>query len=195
MLLHSKLKDKPIILASASPRRRELMAMAELPFTLADKYEVDETFPADMPAAEVPLYLAMKKSCSFPHPLGANDILITADTVVIVNEEVIGKPVDEKDAVRMIHKISGVAHDVITGVVIRTNEKIHQFDAISKVWLRKLEDEEIDYYVEKYAPMDKAGAYGIQEWIGCTAIERIEGSFYNVMGLPIQKLYQELKKI
>lgn len=193
MLLHNKLLDKNIILASGSPRRRELMAQADLKFTVADKYEIDEIFPASMPAHEVPLFLAMQKSQAYPIPLAKDDILITADTVVIVDNEVIGKPTDRLDAIEMIGKISGTMHEVVTGVVIRTATQTIEFDSLSRVWLRELSAEEIEYYVDTYSPMDKAGAYGIQEWIGCTAIERIEGSFYNVMGLPVQMLYQKLK--
>lgn len=193
MLLHNKLLDKNIILASGSPRRRELMAQADLKFTVADKYEIDEIFPASMPAHEVPLFLAMQKSQAYPIPLAKDDILITADTVVIVDNEVIGKPTDRLDAIEMIGRISGTMHEVVTGVVIRTATQTIEFDSLSRVWLRELSAEEIEYYVDTYSPMDKAGAYGIQEWIGCTAIERIEGSFYNVMGLPVQMLYQKLK--
>lgn len=193
MLLHNKLLDKNIILASGSPRRRELMAQADLKFTVADKYEIDEIFPASMPAHEVPLFLAMQKSQAYPIPLAKDDILITADTVVIVDNEVIGKPTDRLDAIEMIGRISGTMHEVVTGVVIRTATQTIEFDSLSRVWLRELSAEEIEYYVDTYSPMDKAGAYGIQEWIGCTAIERIEGSFYNVMGLPVQMLYQRLK--
>lgn len=195
MLLHDKLRDYRLILASASPRRRELIAMADLPFTLADKFETDESFPDDLPANDVPIYIARNKSEAYPYPLAENDILITADTVVILNNEVLGKPKDMEQAKQMVRRISGTSHEVVTGVVIRTYNRCVQFDATSKVWLRQLTDQEIDYYVTHYSPLDKAGAYGIQEWIGCAAIERIEGSFYNVMGLPIQRLYQELKTI
>lgn len=195
MLLHNKLADRNIILASGSPRRRELMAQADLKFTLADKYEIEEVFPESMPAHEVPAFLSLQKSLAYPLPLTDNDILITADTVVIAQGKVIGKPTDRGDAVKMIGIISGTMHEVVTGVTIRTTMKTIQFDALSKVWLRTLTLEEIEYYIDRYNPMDKAGAYGIQEWIGCTAIERIEGSFYNVMGLPIQTLYQTLKEL
>lgn len=195
MLLHNKLADRNIILASGSPRRRELMAQADLKFTLADKYEIEEVFPESMPAHEVPAFLSLQKSLAYPLPLTDNDILITADTVVIAQGKVIGKPTDRGDAVKMIGIISGTMHEVVTGVTIRTTMKTIQFDALSKVWLRTLTLEEIEYYIDRYDPMDKAGAYGIQEWIGCTAIERIEGSFYNVMGLPIQTLYQTLKEL
>lgn len=195
MLLHEKLRERNIILASGSPRRRELMAQADLCFTVADKYEIEEIFPEDMAATEVPLYLALQKSEAYPEPLSEKDILITADTVVIIDNMVVGKPIDRTEAIEMIQQISGRVHQVVTGVVIRTNLKTVQFDTASRVWLRHIDQQEIEYYIDKYHPMDKAGAYGIQEWIGCTAIEQIEGSFYNVMGLPIQRLYQELKKI
>lgn len=195
MLLHEKLKGRKIILASGSPRRRELMAMADLSFEVAAGYDVDESFPKGMPAREVPVYLAIKKSEAYPVPLSAETILITADTVVVVDDRVVGKPVDRADAIRMIASISGKMHEVVTGVVVRTADQMICFDNSSRVWLRQLTQDEITYYVDSYAPMDKAGAYGIQEWIGCVAIERIEGSFYNVMGLPIQQLYQKLKEL
>jgi len=193
MLLHDKLKDYRLILASASPRRRKLLADADLDFEIAEPYEVEENFPADMPAHEVPAYLAGLKSAAYPNELGPRDILITADTVVILDQKVIGKPADREDAVRMIGELSGKRHEVVTAVMIRIAERSEVFSAQSHVYFRELSLEEIEYYVDKYRPYDKAGAYGIQEWIGCTAIERIEGSFYNVMGLPVQMLYTRLK--
>lgn len=195
MLLHDQLKNRNIILASGSPRRRELMHSADLNFTLADKYEIQEIYPSDMNPGDVASYLALQKSMAYPIELTDDDILITADTVVIADGEVLGKPADRSQAVGMIQKISGTHHAVTTGVAIRTTRQTVQFDATSKVWLRQLTLQEIEYYVDTYKPMDKAGAYGIQEWIGCTAIERIEGSYYNVMGLPIQMLYQKLKEL
>lgn len=195
MVLHDRLSDRNLILASGSPRRRELMEQADLKFKVASGYSVDEIFPEDMPAHEVALYLAAKKSEAYPCDLGESDILITADTVVIVGREVIGKPKDRQEAKCMIEMLSGTMHQVVTGVVVRTATKTVAFDSVTKVWLRDVDEQEVDYYIDRYKPFDKAGAYGIQEWIGCAAIERIEGSFYNVMGLPIQRLYQELKKI
>lgn len=195
MVLHDRLSDRNLILASGSPRRRELMEQADLRFKVASGYPVDEIFPEDMPAQEVALYLATQKSEAYPCDLGESDILITADTVVIVGREVMGKPKDRQEAKCMIEMLSGTMHQVVTGVVVRTATKTVAFDSVTKVWLRDVDEQEVDYYIDTYKPFDKAGAYGIQEWIGCAAIERIEGSFYNVMGLPIQRLYQELKKI
>ena len=182
-------------MASASPRRRELLAACDLDFTLAEKFECEECYPADLAADKVAEYLSQLKSNAYPHPLGENDILLTADTVVILGDKILGKPHSETEAVEMISSLSGATHKVVTGVTLRTAEQTISFSAESLVSFRTLDTEEIAYYVEKYLPMDKAGAYGIQEWIGYTAIDRIEGSFYNVMGLPVQRLYSTLKEI
>ena len=195
MLLQDRLKDYRLILASASPRRRELLAACDLDFTLAEKFECEECYPADLAADKVAEYLSQLKSNAYPHPLGENDILLTADTVVILGDKILGKPHSETEAVEMISSLSGATHKVVTGVTLRTAEQTISFSAESLVSFRTLDTEEIAYYVEKYLPMDKAGAYGIQEWIGYTAIDRIEGSFYNVMGLPVQRLYSTLKEI
>ena len=195
MLLQDKLKNYRLILASASPRRRELLAACDLDFTLAEKFECEECYPADLAADKVAEYLSQLKSNAYPHALGERDILLTADTVVILGDKILGKPHSEAEAVEMISSLSGATHKVITGVTLRTAEQTISFSAESLVSFRALEAEEIAYYVEKYRPMDKAGAYGIQEWIGYTAIERIEGSFYNVMGLPVQRLYSALKEL
>ena len=195
MLLQDRLKNYRLILASASPRRRELLAACDLNFVLAEKFECEECYPAELSADKVAEYLSQLKSNAYPHPLGAKDILLTADTVVIANGEILGKPKDNADAERMLRSLSGSTHKVITGVTLRTAEQTISFSAESLVSFRTLDAEEITYYVEKYRPMDKAGAYGIQEWIGYTAIDRIEGSFYNVMGLPVQRLYSTLKEL
>jgi septum formation protein len=181
-------------LASQSPRRRELIAGSGIPFTLTEKYECEEHYPATLPAEEVPAYLSRLKSESYPTPLQPNDILLTADTVVILEGEVLGKPKDREDALRMVARLAGNRHTVVTGVTLRTATRIETFSAESDVWFRPLSEEEIAYYVDTYRPFDKAGSYGIQEWIGYVGIERIDGSFYNVMGLPIQRLYVELEK-
>ncbi len=194
MLLHEKLSSYHLILASGSPRRRALLKDLGLKFTLAPNHDVEENFPDELPAREVPIYLAKKKSDAFAAGLEEKDILITADTIVILHGQIIGKPSSEKDAVSMLTKLSGNIHTVITGVCFRTKSKQYCFSDISEVIFRKLTEEEILYYVNHYKPFDKAGAYGIQEWIGYVAIEEIHGSFYNVMGLPIQKLYIELGK-
>ena len=195
MLLKDKLEGYRLILASASPRRRELLAACDLDFVLADKFECEECYPADLSADNVAEYLSQLKSNAYPYPLGEKDILLTADTVVILGDKILGKPHSEAEAVEMITSLSGATHKVVTGVTLRTAKQTISFSAESLVSFRALEAEEIRYYVEKYRPLDKAGAYGIQEWIGYTAIERIEGSFYNVMGLPVQRLYTTLKEL
>ena len=195
MLLHQLLESYNLILASASPRRRQLLAECGLKFTLAEKFECDETFDSAMPCNQVAEYLSTLKSNAYPKSLEANDILLTADTVVIANNRILGKPADRADAIAMLSMLSGKSHTVITGVTIRTAERTHSFSVESRVNFREITTEEIDYYVDTYKPFDKAGAYGIQEWIGYVAIEGIEGSFFNVMGLPVQRLYVELTEL
>ena len=195
MLLQDRLKNHRLILASASPRRRELLAACDLDFTLAEKFECEECYPADLEADKVAEYLSQLKSNAYPHALATNDILLTADTVVIAGGEILGKPKDSADAERMLKMLSGATHKVVTGVTLRTYSRTISFSAESLVSFRTLENEEIAYYIEKYRPLDKAGAYGIQEWIGYIGIEGIEGSFYNVMGLPVQRLYSALKEL
>lgn len=192
MLLHEKLAPYRLLLASQSPRRRELMSGCGLPYELAPKFDCEERYPAELAAEEVPRYLSRLKSEAYPAPLAARDILLTADTVVVLDGEVLGKPHGRDEAVEMLGCLSARRHTVVSGVTFRTRERMHTFTAHTSVWFRRLEREEIDYYVDTFRPFDKAGSYGIQEWIGYAAIERIEGSFYNVMGLPIQKLYVEL---
>ena len=195
MLLQDRLKNYRLILASASPRRRELLADCDLDFILAEKFECEECYPADLAAEKVAEYLSQLKSNAYPHTLSEGDILLTADTVVILGDKILGKPHSEAEAVEMISTLSGATHKVVTGVTLRTAERTISFSAESLVSFRALEAEEINYYVEKYRPMDKAGAYGIQEWIGYIGIKGIEGSFYNVMGLPVQRLYSALKEL
>ncbi|MBP3482757.1 MAG: septum formation protein Maf [Alistipes sp.] len=192
MLLHEKLAPYRLILASSSPRRRQLMADAGLRFETAEKYECEETYPSDTAAEDVAAYLSVLKSRAYPKPLAANEILVTADTTVVVGNEVLGKPADRGDAVAMLRRLSGCGHIVITGVTVRSAVAERTFKASTTVRFRTLSDEEIAYYVDTFRPYDKAGAYGIQEWIGYAAVEGIEGSFYNVMGLPVQRLYMEL---
>ena len=192
MLLQDRLKNHRLILASASPRRRELLASCDLDFVLAEKFECEECYPDDLEAEKVAEYLSLLKSNAYPHPLNEGDILLTADTVVIIGDKILGKPQNEEEAIEMISTLSGATHKVVTGVSLRSTERTISFSAESKVAFRQLEEEEIAYYVKKYRPLDKAGAYGIQEWIGYVGIEGIEGSFYNVMGLPVQKLYVAL---
>ena len=195
MLLHDKLKPYRLILASQSPRRRQLLADAGIEFELAPRFECEESFPGDMPADEVAEYLSRLKSEAYPEPLGEKDILLTADTVVIACSRILGKPADRAEAIAMITMLSDSEHDVVTGVTLRTASHTHSFSVKSKVRFRALDEEEIAYYVDTYRPFDKAGAYGIQEWIGYVGIESLDGSFYNVMGLPVQRLYCELKEM
>ncbi len=195
MLLQDRLKNYRLILASASPRRRELLAACDLDFVLADKFECEECYPADLEADKVAEYLSQLKSNAYPHALSEKDILLTADTVVILGDKILGKPHSEEEAIEMISSLSGATHKVVTGVTLRTAKQTISFSAESLVTFRNLDNEEILYYVEKYRPLDKAGAYGIQEWIGYVGIEGIEGSFYNVMGLPVQKVCIALKEL
>ena len=195
MLLQDRLKNHRLILASASPRRRELLAACDINFVLAEKFECEEHYPADLEADKVAEYLSQLKSNAYPHVLKEGDILLTADTVVIAGGEILGKPKNNADAERMLKILSGATHKVVTGVTLRTPSRTISFSAESFVTFRALENEEIAYYIEKYRPLDKAGAYGIQEWIGYTAIEGLQGSFYNVMGLPVQKVCIALKEL
>lgn len=194
MLLHDKLKEYRLILASQSPRRRQLLADAGIEFVLAPRFECDESFPSTMPADEVAEYLAGLKADAYPDGLGDKDILLTADTVVIADGKVLGKPKDRAEAVAMLEQLSGREHQVVTGVSLSNALGRRSFSVLSRVKFRRLTLEEIEYYVDNYRPFDKAGSYGIQEWIGYVGIEGIEGSFYNVMGLPVQRLYCELEK-
>ena len=194
MLLHEQLRNYRLLLASQSPRRRDLMTGCGLPYELAPRFDCAEVYPAGLAAEEVPLYLSRLKSEAYPAPLSGRDILLTADTVVVLDGEVLGKPRDREDAAGMLRRLSGRRHTVVSGVTLRTACRMHSFEVRTGVWFRKLTDEEIAHYVDTFRPFDKAGSYGIQEWIGYAAIERIEGSFYNVMGLPVQKVYTELDK-
>lgn len=194
MLLHERLRSRRLLLASQSPRRRELMTGCGIPFEPASCYACEERCPASLAAEEVPAYLSQLKSEAYPASLAPNDILLTADTVVLHDGEVLGKPRGRADAVAMLRRLSGCRHTVVTGVTLRTAGRRRTFSVRSDVWFRPLTDEEIAYYVDTFHPFDKAGSYGIQEWIGYAAIERIDGSFYNVMGLPVQRLYVELER-
>lgn len=184
-----------IILASQSPRRQYLMQEIGINFEVQVR-EVEERWPKGLHREEIPLFLCELKSDAF-HPEDFRDdtILITADTIVLLDGKVVGKPTDREDAIRILKALSGRKHEVITGVCLRTNKKKHRFFAESEVWFRHFDPAEIEWYVDTYNPLDKAGAYGIQEWIGYVGIERIHGSFYNVMGLPTQRLYLELMKL
>ena len=181
-----------IILASRSSRRHALLRQLEIPFRMTP-LDVDETYPSDLEIEKVAEYISNLKANAFPEEkIKKNTIVLTADTIVTVDNIILGKPKDEKDAQQMLQKLSGRSHHVITGVSIRTQENIRSFSAVTKVFFKELSLKEIDYYIDEYQPYDKAGAYGIQEWIGKIGVEKIEGSFYNVMGLPMQQLYKEL---
>lgn len=191
MLLN--LSDKKIILASKSPRRQELLKGLDIEFETRLK-EVDEIYPDDMEPKKVPEYLSQLKAKAFENSLIKDEILITSDTIVILGSEILEKPKSEHEAKQMIQKMSGKTHEVVTGVAISSMEKQIIFSDTTTVTFGELTNEEINYYVSKYQPFDKAGAYGVQEWIGYIAIERLEGSYYNVMGLPVHKLYNALKE-
>lgn len=188
-----KLNGYSLVLASGSPRRRELLSMLGIKFEQCS-VDVDETYPADLPALEVAPYLSALKARHYrDHSMLPGQLVITADTVVIAHGEVLGKPSSEADARRMLHLLSDSTHQVVTGVsVCAKGTDIRTFSAVTDVTFARLTDNEIDYYIHTYRPMDKAGAYGIQEWIGCIGISSIQGSFYNVMGLPLHRLYRFL---
>lgn len=181
-----------IILASQSPRRHYLMKEIGLEFEIKQKEFVDESYPENLKREEIPLHIAQKKASVFDGDIEDNQLVITADTIVWLNDKVLQKPVDMNDAISILQQLSGNCHQVYTGVCIKSNIKEFAFTACTDVYFKKLTYAEIDYYVNHFQPMDKAGAYGIQEWIGYIGVERINGSFFNVMGLPIQKLYSEL---
>lgn len=184
-----------VILASGSPRRRELLEMLDVEFRVDTSHPVDEIVPDGTPAEEVPVYLSRLKASAYPLAPGEKKVVITADTVVILDGKVLGKPEDEADACRMITLMQGREQKVVTGVTVRTPDLCQTFSAESVVDFAPLAADEIAYYVAKYKPFDKAGAYGIQEWIGAAGIKGISGSFYNVMGLPVQRLYSVLKTL
>lgn len=179
-----------IILGSQSPRRKEILSMLNMPFTNIH-LNADESFPPNLYAQEIPEYLAEKKSLLYA--LKENELLITADTIVWINNTVLNKPTNLNEAKQMLKLLSNNVHSVYTGVCIKTPHHTFIFSDESKVYFKKLSDKEIDYYVETYKPLDKAGAYGVQEWLGAAAIYKIEGSYFNVMGLPIHLIYQHLK--
>ena len=187
------LKDKQIILASGSPIIRELLSAMDIPFTVDTGNTFDESWSSDTPHVKVPELMAEGKSFGFHRELADNEILVTSDTMVLCGTEILGKPKDRDDAIRMLKLLSGRGHQVITAVTLRDREKKKTFSVTSNVFFKELSDSEITYYLDTYKPYDKAGAYGIQEWIGYIGISRLEGSFYNVMGFPASRFYEELK--
>jgi len=184
-----------IILASNSPRRKELLKGLDIDFEVRVIPGIDELYPPDTPPEKIPAFIAQKKADAYRASIKEDELIITADTVVILGGDIIEKPADKNEAIQMIKRLSGRKHQVITAVVLTTAESSKEFSVESTVDFAELTDNEIEYYVEKYKPFDKAGAYGIQEWIGYIGVKGIEGSFYNVMGLPVQRLYRELKRL
>ena len=181
-----------VILASNSPRRRELLAGLGLQFEVRVLADIDENYPPTLPATQIAKYIAHKKAEANRAIMAENEMIITADTIVVVDDMVMGKPTDDADAIRMLSTLSGKTHKVITGVCITTLNKQTVFDVTTGVTFKTLTDEEINYYITHFHPTDKAGAYGIQEWIGYIGVTGLEGSYYNVMGLPVQRIYDEL---
>lgn len=188
------IRNYNLVLASGSPRRRELMKMLDIPFAIARLIEVDESYPPTLAPDDVALYLSRLKAEAYRSVMKENDLYITADTVVILGDRVIGKPHDERQAVEMLKALSGRSHRVVTGVSLFTRRHIESFKATTQVNFAEIPDPEIEAYVREYSPLDKAGAYGIQEWIGAVGIKEINGSFYNVMGLPVHQLWKALKE-
>ncbi len=181
---------KKIILSSNSPRRKELLAGLDIPFEVKVLSGIDESYPEGLGVEEIPQYIAMEKAAAYD--IAEDEIVITADTVVVLGDVILGKPVDENDAKNMLRALSGNTHRVVTGVCITSADKQRKFSVVSEVTFKVLSDTEIDYYVNRYRPFDKAGAYGIQEWIGYVGVTSLKGSYFNVMGLPVQRIYEEL---
>lgn len=191
--MFENLRKYKILLASKSPRRRELLSQLRIPFNVISIGGIDETYPSSIATEDIPQYLANMKADAYMKTFCDNELIITADTLVILGDKVLGKPKDHDEAVSMLKDLSGKNHKVITGVCLSTHGRRISFSATTEVRFADLSDESIEYYVENFLPYDKAGAYGIQEWIGCVAVESISGSYYNVMGLPVHQLYNELK--
>lgn len=193
-MLQTHLNNYKIILASQSPRRKHLLEGLDIDFEVLVRPGIVEKVPKGLDKIKIPLYLAEFKSEAYTDLLKEKVLLISADTIVWHNNRELGKPENFKHAVHLLKELSGSMHEVITGVCLRSQKQQKTFYSLSKVWFRSLSDEEINYYLKHYKPFDKAGSYGIQEWLGYAAIEKIDGSFYNVMGLPVQALYNELIK-
>lgn len=190
----SNLSKYKIILASNSPRRKELLSGLGIDFQIRTIKGIDESYPDSLQGEDIPIYISKKKASVYLQSISDDELLITADTIVYLDGEVMGKPKSAEDAIGMLSRLSGRIHDVITGVSIVTKEKQVSFASTSKVSFASLTEKEIMYYVDNYSPLDKAGAYGIQEWIGYIGVNGLSGSYFNVMGLPVQRLYEELRK-
>jgi len=184
-----------IVLASNSPRRRELLSGLNLEYTVRVLPDIDESYPDTLKGEEIPMYISREKAEAYRNSMAEDELIITADTVVCINEKVLGKPRTQEEAKEMLRELSGKTHQVITGVCLMTCGLQRTFSATTQVTFDVLTEDEIEFYVEKFRPLDKAGAYGVQEWIGFVGVSRLEGSYFNVMGLPVQRLYQELKKL
>lgn len=189
------LKKYKIILASNSPRRKELMTGLGVGYVVKTLPDVDESYPSTLYGEEIPLYISREKAAAYLSFIQPDELIITADTIVWLDGKMYGKPTDAEQAKSMLRELSGKTHQVITGVTLSTKEFQKSFAVTTHVTFALLTEDEIDYYVERYQPLDKAGAYGVQEWIGFIGVEQLEGSYFNVMGLPIQRLYKELRKL
>ena len=192
-MLKNRLKSKNLILASGSPRRQELLKSLGVPFEIRIR-EIDEVYPKHLKKSEISDYLAQLKSNAFVEELTPKDLLITSDTIVWYHNMALGKPKSKDDAFQMLQKLSGKTHEVITSVCLKSLQKEDIFSSITKVTFKELSSKEIQFYIDNYNPMDKAGAYGIQDWIGQIGVTKIEGSYFNVMGFPIHKIYSQLLK-
>lgn len=194
-IMLDNLKEYKIILASNSPRRKELLGGLGITYEVKTLPDIDESYPEGLDAEEIPLHIARNKADAYRSMMQPNELIVTADTIVWLDGMVLGKPKDETDACRMLRCLSGKTHQVVTGVCLTTLEKQRCFATVTDVTFAELTEEEINYYVSRYRPLDKAGAYGIQEWIGYIGVQNISGSYFNVVGLPIQRLYTELKNM
>ena len=192
-MMLDNLNKYQIVLASNSPRRKELLQRMGVNFKVRTLFGIDESFPDSLRGEDIVCYISRNKAEAYRSSMAGNELFITADTIVYLDGEVMGKPKNAEQAKEMLHKLSGKTHQVITGVTIVTAERTENFGVTSQVKFAELTDEEINFYVDNYLPFDKAGAYGIQEWIGIVAVEEIKGSYFNVVGLPVQRLYQKLK--
>lgn len=191
----NNLKKYKIILASNSPRRQELMTGLGVEYVVKTLPDVDESYPSTLYGEEIPLYISREKAAAYLSFIQPDELIITADTIVWLDGKMYGKPTDAEQSKSMLRELSGKTHQVITGVTLSTKEFQKSFTVTTHVTFALLTEDEIDYYVERYQPLDKAGAYGVQEWIGFIGVEQLEGSYFNVMGLPIQRLYKELRKL
>lgn len=194
-MILDNLKKYKVILASNSPRRKELLAGLGVDYEVRTLPDVDESYPETLQGADIPLYISKEKADAYQAMIQPDELMITADTIVWLDGKVLGKPEDREDALQMLREMSGRTHEVFTGVCITTTKWQHSFTAQTEVRFSVLSEEEIAFYVDKFQPMDKAGAYGVQEWIGFIGVENISGSYYNIMGLPVQRLYRELLKV